>query len=139
MNLPDNNDAESSFKNFWADQGFEILERLVNKYPDTIDEIKIKDEFRIKTNDNEFNRVLGGGIVPGSITLLGGEPGIGKSTLFLQLCLKIKQKVLYVSGEESENQIKIRANRISYSNKDCLIYAENKLENISFENSFKRF
>ena len=98
--------------------------------PKSIDEIKIKDEFRIKTNDNEFNRVLGGGIVPGSITLLGGEPGIGKSTLFLQLCLKIKQKVLYVSGEESENQIKIRANRISYSNKDCLIYAENKLENI---------
>ena len=98
--------------------------------PKSIDEIKIKDEYRIKTNDNEFNRVLGGGIVPGSITLLGGEPGIGKSTLFLQLCLKIKQKVLYVSGEESENQIKIRANRISYSNKDCLIYAENKLENI---------
>ena len=98
--------------------------------PKSIDEIKIKDEYRVKTNDNEFNRVLGGGIVPGSITLLGGEPGIGKSTLFLQLCLKIKQKVLYVSGEESENQIKIRANRISYSNKDCLIYAENKLENI---------
>ena len=98
--------------------------------PKPIDEIKIKDEYRIKTNDNEFNRVLGGGIVPGSITLLGGEPGIGKSTLFLQLSLKIKQIVLYVSGEESENQIKIRANRISYSNKDCLIYAENKLENI---------
>ena len=96
----------------------------------SIDEIKIKDEFRIKTNDNEFNRVLGGGIVPGSITLLGGEPGIGKSTLFLQLSLKIRQRVLYVSGEESESQIKIRANRISYSNKDCLIYAENKLENI---------
>ena len=98
--------------------------------PKSIDEIKIKDEFRIKTNDNEFNRVLGGGIVPGSITLLGGEPGIGKSTLFLQLSLKISQRVLYVSGEESESQIKIRANRISYSNKDCLIYAENKLENI---------
>ena len=98
--------------------------------PKSIDEIKIKDEFRIKTNDNEFNRVLGGGIVPGSITLLGGEPGIGKSTLFLQLSLKIRQRVLYVSGEESESQIKIRADRISYSNKDCLIYAENKLENI---------
>ena len=61
---------------------------------------------------------------------MGGEPGIGKSTLFLQLSLKIRQRVLYVSGEESESQIKIRANRISYSNKDCLIYAENKLENI---------
>ena len=98
--------------------------------PKSIDDIEIKDEYRIKTADNEFNRVLGGGIVPGSITLLGGEPGIGKSTLFLQISLKIKQRVLYVSGEESENQIKIRANRISYTNKECLIYSENKLENI---------
>ncbi len=98
--------------------------------PKSIDDIEIKDEFRIKTIDNEFNRVLGGGIVPGSITLLGGEPGIGKSTLFLQISLKINQRVLYVSGEESENQIKIRANRISFSNKECLIYSENKLENI---------
>ena len=87
--------------------------------PTPVDEIEIKDEFRVETNDNEFNRVLGGGIVPGSITLLGGEPGIGKSTL-----------VLYISGEESENQIKIRANRIKNSNKECLIYSENKLENI---------
>ena len=98
--------------------------------PKSIDDIEIKDEFRIKTIDNEFNRVLGGGIVPGSITLLGGEPGIGKSTLFLQISLKINQRVLYVSGEESDNQIKIRANRISFSNKECLIYSENKLENI---------
>ena len=98
--------------------------------PKSIDDIEIKDKFRIKTIDNEFNRVLGGGIVPGSITLLGGEPGIGKSTLFLQISLKINQRVLYVSGEESENQIKIRANRISFSNKECLIYSENKLENI---------
>ena len=98
--------------------------------PTPVDEIKIKDEFRVETNDNEFNRVLGGGIVPGSITLLGGEPGIGKSTLFLQISLKINIRVLYVSGEESENQIKIRANRIKHSNKECLIYSENKLENI---------
>ena len=98
--------------------------------PISVDDIVIKDEFRIQTVDKEFNRVLGGGIIPGSITLLGGEPGIGKSTLFLQICLNIKNKVLYVSGEESDNQIKIRANRIKYSNKDCLIYAENKLENI---------
>jgi len=101
-----------------------------NNSPKSIEDIKIKDEFRIKTFDNEFNRVLGGGIVPGSIILLGGEPGIGKSTLFLQISLKINHKVLYVSGEESETQIKIRANRIKYSNKDCLIYSENKLENI---------
>ena len=98
--------------------------------PTPVDQIEINDEFRIETNDNEFNRVLGGGIVPGSITLLGGEPGIGKSTLFLQISLKINSRVLYVSGEESENQIKIRANRIKHSNKECLIYSENKLENI---------
>ena len=67
--------------------------------PTPVDEIEIKDEFRIETNDNEFNRVLGGGIVPGSITLLGGEPGIGKSTLFLQISLKINSRVLYVSGK----------------------------------------
>ena len=98
--------------------------------PISVDDIEIKDEFRIQTGDKEFNRVLGGGIIPGSITLLGGEPGIGKSTLFLQICLNIKNKVLYVSGEESDNQIKIRADRIKYSNNDCLIYSENKLENI---------
>ena len=98
--------------------------------PISVDDIEIKDEFRIQTGDKEFNRVLGGGIIPGSITLLGGEPGIGKSTLFLQICLNIKIRVLYVSGEESDNQIKIRANRIKYSNNDCLIYSENKLENI---------
>ena len=98
--------------------------------PVSVDDIEIKDEFRIQTGDKEFNRVLGGGIIPGSITLLGGEPGIGKSTLFLQICLNIKNRVLYVSGEESDNQIKIRANRIKYSNNDCLIYSENKLENI---------
>ena len=98
--------------------------------PVSVDDIEIKDEFRIQTGDKEFNRVLGGGIIPGSITLLGGEPGIGKSTLFLQICLNIKNRVLYVSGEESDNQIKIRADRIKYSNKDCLIYSENKLENI---------
>lgn len=98
--------------------------------PISVDDIEIKDEFRIQTGDKEFNRVLGGGIIPGSITLLGGEPGIGKSTLFLQICLNIKNRVLYVSGEESDNQIKIRADRIKYSNNDCLIYSENKLENI---------
>ena len=98
--------------------------------PVSVDDIEIKDEFRIQTGDKEFNRVLGGGIIPGSITLLGGEPGIGKSTLFLQICLNIKNRVLYVSGEESDNQIKIRADRIKYSNNDCFIYSENKLENI---------
>ena len=119
---------ETSKKNLWDHTKSDLSNS--SSVPKSIDNIKIKDEYRIKTKDNEFNRVLGGGIVPGSITLLGGEPGIGKSTLFLQISLMINQKVLYVSGEESENQIKIRANRISYTNKDCLIYAENKLENI---------
>ena len=119
---------ETSKKNLWDHTKPDLSSS--SSVPKSIDNIKIKDEYRIKTKDNEFNRVLGGGIVPGSITLLGGEPGIGKSTLFLQISLMINQRVLYVSGEESENQIKIRANRISYTNKDCLIYAENKLENI---------
>ena len=119
---------ETSKKNLWDHTKSDLSSS--SSVPKSIENIKIKDEYRIKTKDNEFNRVLGGGIVPGSITLLGGEPGIGKSTLFLQISLMINQRVLYVSGEESENQIKIRANRISYTNKDCLIYAENKLENI---------
>ena len=99
-----------STENLW-DHTKSDLNMTSNK-PTSIDEITIQNEFRIKTKDNEFNRVLGGGIVPGSITLLGGEPGIGKSTLFLQISLKIRSKVLYVSGEESDNQIKIRANKL---------------------------
>jgi DNA repair protein RadA/Sms len=78
-----------------------------------ISEIRKRDISRIKLPYDEFNRVLGGGLVPGSLVLLGGEPGIGKSTLVLQTVLNLKdQKVLYVSGEESENQIKLRAERI---------------------------
>ena len=76
-----------------------------------IDEITINEEDRIDTKNNEFNRVLGGGLVKGSMTLLGGEPGIGKSTLLLQVALGIDKKVLYVSGEESQSQIKMRAER----------------------------
>ena len=71
-----------------------------------IDEISINEEDRIDTKNNELNRVLGGGLVKGSMTLLGGEPGIGKSTLLLQVALSISKKVLYVSGEESQSQIK---------------------------------
>src|SRR5881275_2267534 len=76
-------------------------------------EIKTSDTPRIVTNDQELNRVLGGGIVPGSIVLVAGEPGIGKSTLFLQMGLQLKSSlVLYISGEESEQQIKMRAERL---------------------------
>jgi DNA repair protein RadA/Sms len=78
-----------------------------------LDEIKSSEEKRITTSDEELNRVLGGGIVPGSVVLIAGEPGIGKSTLFLQNGLQLKEKkVLYISGEESEQQIKMRADRL---------------------------
>ena len=102
----------------------------INSNPQKISSIEINDQYRIITKDNEFDRVIGGGIVPGSLVLLGGEPGIGKSTLFLQLSLMLSHKVLYVSGEESEAQIKMRADRINYKNDNCYILTENKIENI---------
>src|SRR5260221_12454673 len=84
--------------------------------PKTLEEMESTGEVRITTPDQELNRVLGGGIVPGSLILIGGEPGIGKSTLMLQIGLALKnQKVLYVSGEESEQQIKMRADRLGIS------------------------
>ena len=80
---------------------------------------------------SEFDRVLGGGLVPGSLVLLGGEPGIGKSTLILQSVLNLENsKVLYISGEESENQIKLRADRIGIKNTNCFIYTETNIEKI---------
>ena len=82
------------------------------------------------TTDAELNRVLGGGIVPGSLILLGGEPGIGKSTLLLQISLKLPYKTLYVSGEESQKQIKMRAERITPSGDNCYILTETKTQNI---------
>ena len=82
--------------------------------PNLVSEIDYSNEKRIVTKDKELNRVLGGGIVPGSLVLLGGEPGIGKSTLLLQFALSSKSKrILYVSGEESQKQIKMRAERIN--------------------------
>jgi len=98
--------------------------------PQRINDIKIGKEIRIPTSNQEFNRVLGGGIVPGSITLLGGEPGVGKSTLLLQLSLSFKQKVLYVSGEESQQQIKMRAERINKQESNCFILSETKTQHI---------
>ncbi len=97
-----------------------------------IHEIVYTEEQRIVTPDREFNRVLGGGIVPGSLVLIGGEPGIGKSTLMLQLALSIPQiKVLYISGEESEQQIKMRAERLSqHSKANCYILTETSTQNI---------
>lgn len=97
-----------------------------------LNEIAAKDEPRIDTHDKELNRVLGGGVVPGSITLLGGEPGIGKSTLTLQTILDMpERRILYVSGEESAHQIKMRAERLSSTNaENIFILCENSLENI---------
>ena len=96
-----------------------------------ISDIDYANEKRIVCNDKELNRVLGGGIVPGSITLLGGEPGIGKSTLLLQFALSSKSKIiLYISGEESKKQIKMRADRINKNSKHCYILNETTTDNI---------
>ncbi|QHS54890.1 DNA repair protein RadA [Mucilaginibacter sp. 14171R-50] len=110
--------------------------------PVEVGEITFKEEHRLLTPDKEFNRVLGGGIVAGSLVLIGGEPGIGKSTLMLQLALNMPNvKVLYVSGEESDHQIKMRAERLanekseirnpqSEINKGCYILTETSTQNI---------
>jgi len=102
----------------------------VNK-PSLISEIDYTNEKRIASNDKELNRVLGGGIVPGSMILLGGDPGIGKSTLLLQFALSSKnKKILYISGEESEKQIKMRAQRINKDSEHCYILTETSTQNI---------
>ena len=99
-----------------------------------ITEVETGTEVRLKTISEELNRVLGGGIVLGSVTLIGGEPGIGKSTLLLQLALKMKKKILYVSGEESASQIKMRADRITnIQNPNCFLYTETSIEKILME------
>ena len=99
--------------------------------PKLLNDIDNHEERRIVTNDKELNRVLGGGIVPGSLILLGGDPGIGKSTLLLQFALSSKSKtILYISGEESEKQIKMRAERIEKNSDHCFILTETSTQNI---------
>ncbi len=98
--------------------------------PLLISEIDRGNEIRWDTENTEFNRVLGGGLVAGSLTLLGGEPGIGKSTLLLQIALKLPFKTLYVSGEESQHQIKMRAERIHPGTTNCYVLTETKTQNI---------
>ena len=99
--------------------------------PQLVSEISMNEAHRIQIPDKELNRVLGNGLVSGSLILFGGEPGIGKSTLLLQLALAAKKtKVLYVSGEESEQQIKMRAERIGMNNSNCYILTETSLQNI---------
>ncbi len=93
--------------------------------------VSAEEEPRYSTHDAELDRVMGGGIVPGSLTLLGGEPGIGKSTLLLQTVLNMSdRRLLYVSGEESEKQIKLRADRLSQRPSDCLLLCETRLEHV---------
>ena len=104
---------------------------LAASKPTPIDEVSTDELPRIDMKDGELNRVLGGGLVPGSLVLLGGEPGIGKSTLVLQTVLRIGDKrVLYISGEESVQQIKLRADRIEYEKSNCMIVCETLLETI---------
>jgi DNA repair protein RadA/Sms len=99
--------------------------------PQLVSEISLSEQHRISIYDKELSRVLGGGLVPGSLTLFGGEPGIGKSTLMLQVALNLKTlKVLYVSGEESEQQIRMRAERIGMNNPNCYILTETSTQNI---------
>ena len=99
--------------------------------PLKLSEVKVNADERMNTGDEELNRVLGGGLVPGSMILLGGEPGIGKSTLVLQFALRNHcGKVLYVSGEESVSQIKMRAQRLGLENDECFFLSGNSLENV---------
>ena len=106
------------------------MERLKSK-PMTLSEIKAGDEPRIDMHDAELNRVLGGGLVPGSLVLIGGEPGIGKSTLVLQTILHMpERRILYISGEESARQLKLRADRLTQQPGNCLIVCETSLEQI---------
>ena len=109
-----------------------IFAKTVNKksIPSLVNEIITPNYQKIPTNDIELNRVLDNGIVPGSIILLAGDPGIGKSTLLLQLAIQGSIRTLYVSGEESESQIKLRADRIGVKNKECFILNETLIENI---------
>lgn len=99
--------------------------------PNKLKEVAVGEEERYLLPDQELNRVLGGGLVPGSLILMGGEPGIGKSTLLLQMGLQAKGKsILYVSGEESQQQIKMRADRLKLNNDDFLILTETSLDTI---------
>jgi len=102
--------------------------RSNNQKPERLSEIDTKIERRIQLHDEEFNRVLGGGLVPGAITLIGGQPGIGKSTLMLAVALKSTLTTLYVSGEESKDQIKRRAARLGTITDNCLIYNETNID-----------
>ena len=108
----------------WKKSGRKIAE------PKPLNQIQANQSERLILPDEELNLVLGGGLVAGAVVLLGGEPGIGKSTLLLQIALQTTAKTLYVSGEESETQIKLRAERLGFGDSTCEILTETLLENI---------
>ncbi|UAB85509.1 DNA repair protein RadA [Zunongwangia sp. SCSIO 43204] len=120
--------VEKPDKKAWKSSAKTEAKRVAK--PLRLNEIETAPQYRWKTGNNELDRVLGGGLVPGSLTLLGGEPGIGKSTLLLQISLSFPYKVLYVSGEESQQQIKMRAERIDPNSTNCYILTETKTQNI---------
>ena len=107
-----------------------VTASAIRKNPKKIQEIELGDETRFHTGMRELDRVLGGGVVKGSLVLVGGDPGIGKSTLLLQICQNIGQKILYVSGEESERQIKMRAARLGVDTELLYLMSENNVESI---------
>jgi DNA repair protein RadA/Sms len=108
-----------------------FLKNQEKRKPELLDNIKADEQNRQKSGISELDRILGGGIVSGSLILLGGEPGVGKSTLALQLAIALKsRKILYVSGEESAEQISLRAQRLKGSNPQCYILGETELESI---------
>ena len=127
--------ACNSWNTFFEQKIEKVTENGVKKIkernePKALNSYKGQEVSRISTGFGELDRVLGGGIVKGSLILLGGEPGIGKSTLILELCDKIKGegKVLYVSGEESAEQIKLRADRLGINNDDILFLGETDID-----------
>jgi DNA repair protein RadA/Sms len=114
-----------AFKSAWKSENQQAI------VPVQLKEVNQTNEQRLAIEDQELSRVLGGGLVRGSVILVGGEPGIGKSTLLLQLALRFtNRKVLYVSGEESETQIKMRADRITNSGSDCYLFTETNTQKI---------
>lgn len=112
---------KTEYKKTWKPRG---ETRSVLK-PVLLNEVEQGSQYRYEIKDTELSRVLGGGIVPGSVILIGGEPGIGKSTLMLQIALQFTdKKVLYISGEESDTQIKMRAERLPFRNDECYLFTE---------------
>ena len=117
-------------------KGSSISQRRVSAYakPVSVNEISTKDEERFDTGFKELNRVLGGGIVKGSLVLLGGDPGIGKSTILMQICKNLSNlNILYVSGEESKRQLKLRADRLGLTDSNLMIMTETDVEIIAEE------